>query len=232
MKSRLAIVDARCEETIIQRLSDFAEQTLPFRSEGITYDSISCHPDIFLYQEKQRVVVAPNAPQILTQTLQTLNIDFLVGKGEIGTQLHNSCLYNCVATDRHLFHRTGFTDERILQLNSTKQFVALPQSYTRCSMLALDNDHFITSDAGIDKQLKANGFHTFLFDPSAIRIAVHKNGFLGGTCGRHEDKILFLGNPLAHADGKDLCHFIEKIGLEVVSLANGPLYDGGGIFFL
>lgn len=232
MKSRLAIVDARCEKQIISRLHEYTEEVFLFRTEGITYESVSCHPDIFIFQESNHLIVAPNAPASLIETLTRLNIRFETGISNVGTQLSDSCFYNCIATTDHLFHRKGYTDESIQKYAQSKTFIPLPQSYTRCSMLALNEKCFITSDAGIDKQLRANGFETVLFSPNEIQIAVHKHGFLGGTCGRSDDKILFLGNPLLHQDGDKLCHFIEMNGLEVVSLCNSLLYDGGGIFFL
>lgn len=232
MNSKLVIVDSRCNKEIFNRLSDFSDNILPFRTQGVTYESISCHPDIFIYQDKEHLIIAPNAPQPLFKELEKLNIAYQIGNAPIGELLHDSCFYNCIATDSHLFHRQGFTDNIILRFNQQKKFVALPQSYTRCSMFALDSEHFITSDEGINKALQKNGFHSFSFSPEEIKIAVHRNGFLGGTCGRLDNKILFLGNPLAHPDGTRLCQFIEKNGLEVVSLSNGPLYDGGGLFFL
>lgn len=232
MKSKLAIVDARCDEEVFIRLGDFAEEVLPFRSERETYESVSCHPDIFLFQDKRHVVVAPNAPKQLSEKLLQTGIDHLAGCSEVGPLLRNSSSYNCVSTDTHLFHRRGFTEKTILSLNQEKTFVALPQSYTRCSMLALNQHTFITSDAGIHKVLQRQGFESFLFDPSEIRIAVHKNGFLGGTCGLWDGRILFLGNPLLHADGKELCRFIEKNELEPVALSEKKLYDGGGLFLL
>ncbi|MBP5457188.1 MAG: hypothetical protein J6Y37_11880 [Paludibacteraceae bacterium] len=232
MKSKLAVVDARCGKEILDRLALFAEEVHPFQTEGITYESISCHPDIFLYQDPQTIIVAPNAPQELFKKLYQLNISHKIGTSEVGSLLNNSCYYNCVATQHHLFHRENFTDPLIREANQGKVFVALPQSYTRCSLLALNDHAFATSDRGIEKQLNLHGFETFFFTPEEIKIAVHRYGFLGGTCGKWEEKILFLGNPLTHPDGAGLCHFIEKNNLEVVSLCNGHLYDGGGLFFL
>ncbi|MBO4805207.1 MAG: hypothetical protein J5554_04135 [Paludibacteraceae bacterium] len=232
MKPKLAVVDSRCEKEILERLALFAEEVYPFRTEGITYKSISCHPDIFLYQDPQETILAPNAPQELFEKLNQLNINYKIGTSAIGSLLTNSCYYNCVATQHYLFHRENFTDALIREANQKKEFIPLPQSYTRCSLLTVNDHAFATSDRGIEKELNAHGFENFFFAPDEIKIAVHRYGFLGGTYGRCEDKILFLGNPLTHPDGAGLCHFIEKNGLEVVSLCNGNLYDGGGIFFL
>lgn len=231
MKCKLAVVDARSDEGIVERLHDFAEEVFLFRSEGITYESISCHPDIFIYQNHDDVVLASNTPQPLLDKLQTLNIPYRLGNSSIGEVLRNSCYYNCVATDHAFFHREGFSDEVVLTLNKPKRVVSLPQSYTRCSMLALNNESFITSDAGIAKVLRREGYEVFFFDPRDIHIPVHAYGFLGGTCGKLGNQLLFMGNPLRHKDGAALCRFVEAHGVEVVALSDGYLYDGGGLFF-
>ncbi len=231
MKCRLAVVDARCGETIVERLHEYAEEVFLFCSENVTYESVSCHPDIFLYQDSRSLVLAPNAPKALLEALSAHSVPFVVGKSEVGFTLSDSCYYNCVATEQTFFHRKGFTDEVVGRMNAEKRFVELPQSYTRCSMLPISEEAFVTSDAGIHRVLLREGFSSFLFSPEKIRIAVHKYGFLGGTCGKMENKLIFMGNPLMHEDGASLCRFVEARGCEIVSLADQYLYDGGGLFF-
>lgn len=228
----IAIVDHRCSPNVQKQLLNYVGEVFPFRSEGITYESISCHPDIFLYQDKNHLIVAPNAPQELFDLLNSNNISYKIGQSVIGALLSDSCFYNCVSTTDAFFHKKGFTDPMIQNLNKEKRFIALPQSYTRCSMLPLSDKAFITSDAGIHNVLQREQISSFLFSPEEIRIAIHRNGFLGGTCGISNGKIFFLGNPLRHKGGRALCQFIEAAGLEVISLSDEMLYDGGGIFFL
>ena len=231
MKCRLAVVDARCDARLLSRLGEYAEEVFLFRTQGITYESVSCHPDVFVYQDSATTLLAPNAPQALAEKLASLAVPFHWGGSPVGESLKNSCLYNCVSTDTCLFHRKGYTDEALLALNRDKRFVELPQSYTRCSMFPLSDHAFITSDAGIHKALERAGFASFLFSPAEIRIPVHAYGFLGGTCGRWGDQLFSLGNPLRHKDGEELLRFVEANGLVPVSLSDDYLYDGGGVFF-
>lgn len=231
MKCRLAVVDARCDARLLSRLGEYAEAVFPFRTQGITYESVSCHPDVFVYQDSATTLLAPNVPQALAEKLASLAVPFHWGGSPVGESLMDSSLYNCVSTDTCLFHRKGYTDEALLALNRGKRFVELPQSYTRCSMFPLSDHAFITSDAGIHKALERAGFASFLFSPAEIRIPVHAYGFLGGTCGRWGGQLFFLGNPLRHKDGEELLRFVEANGLVPVSLSDDYLYDGGGVFF-
>ena len=111
------------------------------------------------------------------------------------------------------------------------QLVNIPQSYTRCSMFAIENN-IITSDKGIVKVLEKNDLEYFYFDPSDITIIDHKNGFIGGTMGATENKVFFLGNILKHKNGKALDKYLTKLDKEVICLGNDYLYDGGSIFFI
>ena len=231
MKCRLAVVDARCDAHLLSRLGEYAEELFPFRTQGITYESVSCHPDVFVYQDSTTTLLAPNVPQALAEKLASLAVPFHWGGSPVGESLKDSSLYNCVSTDTCLFHRRGYTDEALLALNRGKRFVELPQSYTRCSMFPLSDHAFITSDAGIHKALERAGFSSFLFSPAEIRIPVHAYGFLGGTCGRWGNQLFFLGNPLRHKEGEALLRFVEANGLAPVSLSDDYLYDGGGVFF-
>lgn len=232
MKSKLVIVDARCSSKIFENLSAYAEEIFRFQTTEVTYVSISCHPDIFIFQEREELIIAPNAPQNLFKKLDELAIPYHYGESKVGKELHNSCFYNALATPTCFFHREGFTDSVVWASQESKKKIFLPQSYARCSLLAISEDAFITSDAGIHKELQKHSFASCYFSPEDIKIETHRYGFLGGTCGLRQDKLFFLGNPLKHKDGKKLCDFIESYSLEIVSLSNDFLYDGGGVFFV
>ena len=231
-KHRIAIVDARCGGEIFKRLNAFVDFAFPFETNDITYKSISCHPDIFMYSDESKTIVAPNAPRTLIETMRRFQISFEFGSSEIGHDLTDTCFYNCISTPHFFFHKKGFTDGNILKSQTEKKFVELPQPYTRCSMMALGEKNIITSDQGICKSLSRQGFNVCYFSPEQIRIPTHKYGFIGGTCGVRNRQIFFLGNPLLHKDGRNLCQFIENSGYEIISLGNDYLYDGGGVFFL
>ena len=45
-----AIIDKRCSKEIKENLKQYVDAVFEFSTEGITYNSISCHPDIFIFQ--------------------------------------------------------------------------------------------------------------------------------------------------------------------------------------
>jgi len=227
-----AIVDARAPQKAIDTLKDYASDILLFNSKDITYNSISGHPDIFIYQDTNELIIAPNSPKILFDFFHSQNIRYKMGTTPIGTTSSDSVFYNCLSSGKYFFHKRNHSDDRIIQAVKNNIKIFLPQAYTRCSMIPIDANNYVTSDKGIEKVLINKGFNTFYFSPDKIQIQDHKNGFIGGTCGMYNDKIFFLGNILFHKDGEQLQKFLNNLNVEIVTLNDDYLYDGGSIIFV
>lgn len=228
----LAIIDSRSTKQAINNLKKYVTDVYTFQTNGITGNPISGHPDIFIYQEKNQLVVAPNAPVELFAFFENHNIAYLKGKRDVGHELVNSVQYNCLSTSQFLFHRSGFTDSAILKINKDKEFIQLPQAYTRCSLVHLCEDNYLTSDRGIEKVLLQRGLFCFYFNPEEITIQDHKNGFIGGAVGICGKRIFFNGNIELHADGQRLKEHLLNLGFDIINLSDEYLYDGGCIFFV
>jgi len=227
-----AIIDKRASQEVKDNLKLHVETIFEFSSEGIVYNSISGHPDIFMFQDGKTLIVAPNAPADLIAFLRDHHIVFEFGKKNVGEGLLESSLYNCLATDSHYFLRKGHTDASILTHCKNKNPVFLPQSYVRCSLFNLTEDNFITSDKGILKSLNSAALENFYFEPSKICIKDHAYGFFGGTVGKMNDTLFFMGDIFKHSEGIALSKYITENNLKYVCLGNDYLYDGGGIFFV
>ena len=57
------------------------------------------------------------------------------------------------------------------------------------------------------------------------------HGFIGGAMGFYSGKLFVLGNPDFHPWGKAFKTLIAKQNIELITLYEGPFFDGGGIFF-
>ncbi|MCP4255398.1 MAG: hypothetical protein GY775_18740 [Candidatus Scalindua sp.] len=227
-----AIIDSRSSEQTIEKIKDYVTDVYTFQTNGITGNSISGHPDIFIYQDKNKLVVAPNAPVGLFKFLDNNNIDYLRGERDVGHDLDNSVQYNCLSTPQFLFHMSGYTDSVVLEINQYKEFISLPQAYTRCSLVHLCKDNYLTSDRGIEKALLKRKLSCFYFNPDEIIIHDHKHGFIGGSIGIWGKRIFFNGNVDLHTDGHRLREYIRNLDFEIVNLSGEHLYDGGCIIFV
>ena len=74
-----AIIDSRSSGQAINNLQEYVTDLYTFQTNGITGNSISGHPDIFIYQSKDQLVVAPNAPADLFKFLDNNNIVYRKG---------------------------------------------------------------------------------------------------------------------------------------------------------
>lgn len=229
MSSPIAIIDARSPQEAIDNLAkDFS--VIPFLTKNTTYDSISGHPDIFITQRDDNYIVAPNTPKdVLNQLQEHNNIQF--GHSKVGTTLENSTYYNCLITKSLLFHKDGYTDKHILELNQEKKFINLPQAYTRCSLFEIAENVFITSDQGIAMVLDKLSVEYLYVSPTGITLPPYKYGFIGGCLGKYNNTIYINGSLSKHIDGEKIQSFILAHHCNIVELHSGELYDGGGIFF-
>lgn len=230
MSASIAIVDARAPKKAIRNLEKHFE-VFTFLSHNITYDAIAGHPDVFMFQGKEHLIIAPNAPADFLRFLEKKGIPFVMGDTLIGDNLRNTTAYNCIETETHLFHKKGFTDSKIIELVK-KPFIELPQAYTRCSMIALNNQAFITSDKGIEARLIESGFDCLCVNPENIVLPPYKHGFIGGCLGIIENNLFVIGSLDLLPDADRIRSFIEKRTIEPVELCDGGLYDGGGLFFV
>lgn len=228
----LAVIDYRTDKNTLTELSKYVDDIYLFRTEGITYNSVSGHPDIFIFQNYNNLIIAPNSPPSLFDILKKYEVKYTIGKISVGKSLIESVAYNCLSTKNYLFHKKTMTEKTILEAGRNLKFINLNQAYTRCSLISLKDDIFLTSDKGVEKIINKHKLKCFYFDPAEITIIDHKNGFIGGTAGVNENKIFFNGNINLHKDGKFLTNAINSLGMDIINLGNHRLYDGGGIFFI
>ncbi|MCK5825328.1 MAG: hypothetical protein KAG96_07985 [Ichthyobacteriaceae bacterium] len=227
----LAIIDSRSPKEAINNLKkEF--NVLEFESNNITYNEVSGHPDIFINQHLNNIIIAPNSPTLLVDFLFNNKVAFKYGEKSVGKELNNSTQYNCIISDDYLFHKKNFTDNSIKEICKNNELVNLTQAYTRCSLTMINQNNFITSDKGIYNTLTKYNFNTLLVSHKNIMLPGFKNGFFGGTNGIINNKLYIIGNLSFHEDGDAIKTFLNSNNIELVELYNGKLYDGGGIFFI
>ena len=225
------LADKRLGAERLYALAEY-DEVLPFETEGIVYDALSGHPDIFVCPLPHEIVVAPNLPARWTDSLRRFTtLPVVPGQTPVGDAYPASARYNlgfseaaCVGgaqTDPYLAEAAR---------KASRQWISVKQGYVRCNLLWIGAD-FVTSDRGIEKALRAAGHSGLWVDPAPVLLHGFPYGFIGGcagTDGRH----LFWTGALKHLGAetaKALRALAEKKGLETVELSQGPLIDGGGL---
>ena len=136
------IADSRMPEEAKKNLKKLGD-VLFLNPTEITYKSISAHPDIFFFQTKDGLIYAPNAPKKIVKELKKRKIKLTEGKKEVGKKYPETVPYNAVGIGDSLIHNLKHTDSTILSLY--ENHIHVNQGYTRCNLVALNENCFITS---------------------------------------------------------------------------------------
>jgi len=227
----LILVDKRAPEIARNNLEEYGE-VVEFYTEELVYEAIAGHPDIFITQIENLVVISPNLPDKFKILINKHKVNSVEGELPIGNKYPETARYNAASTDQYIIHNLAISDIQLLKASQGKTSIQVPQGYTRCNLVVLNENKMITTDKGIQKALISAGMDVMLVRSEGILLPGFSYGFIGGTCGIVENKILFLGSLKHHIDGNAIEAFIRKTGFEILELYDGPLFDGGGIFFL
>ena len=145
--------------------------------------------------------------------------------------------YNACCTGRYFIHNLKYTAPELLQFchlmvsGSGKALTAVDvsQGYARCSIVPVTETSIITYDQGITKACRKAGLEVLLIRPGHVLLPGYREGFIGGTCGRIGNQILFNGDLSAHPDFNAIRTFIKEKGLSCVWFDSYPLTDIGSI---
>jgi hypothetical protein len=106
------------------------------------------------------------------------------------------------------------------------------QGYTKCSTAVVSDNAIITADDGIAKKASESGIDVLkIINSSSVLLRGYDYGFLGGTCGLHEETLYFCGDIAAHPDYNKISDFCSSHNTKIYSLSDHQLEDVGGILF-
>ena len=227
----LILCDSKMPEMAKTKLAAYGE-IVEFATEGITYEAISGHPDIFFCPTPAGLFVAPNLPKKYFKMLNAKCINYTIGHLPVGIQYPDSARYNTLVAKKFIVQNDAISDATILKQNPNHEIINVRQGYVRCNLLALPNDSFITSDRGIEKSLFQHKLEVLFVDPSAVKLNGFENGFVGGACGIHENSLFICGSLTYFKESELILEFTEKAGVQIIELYDGRPVDVGTILFL
>lgn len=228
---KLIIADNRMPEqakSILTGMGDVAW----FETTGITYPAISGHPDIFMTQVNDKLIVAPNTPDYLKTLFQEKEINYFEGKREIGNSYPLTAHYNACVDNKLFIHNLQFTDKVLKEIAGNRKMIHVQQGYGRCNCLSLNGKSYICSDRSIEKALIREGENVLFVPADTIQLPGFSHGFIGGTAGITGNTVVFCGSLQYSGNGELLQNFILQNEMNIIELYSGPLIDVGSILFL
>lgn len=227
----LILLDRKMPETAKEKLAAYG-QIVEFATDGITYEAISGHPDIFFCPTPAGLIVAPNLPQEYFSILDQKHIPYLKGSLPVGKEYPETACFNSLVTGKFIIQNPTASDPVIHNLNPNFEIIPVNQGYVRCNLFALPNETFITSDRGIEKSLKQRKLEVLYIDPSSVRLEGFGNGFFGGACGLHGNTLFVCGSMKYVKEKSVVESFAVLAGVSIIELYEGKPWDVGTILFL
>ncbi len=175
----------------------------------LVYPQIASHADIYMCRLGDEIIHAKPS--------------------EIGYSYPDDIAFNAACTGRYFIHNTAYTAGRLLDAAKAKemQIINVKQGYAKCNTAVIDETSVITSDIGIYRAASTQ-LDVLPIRPGHIVLRGFDYGFIGGTCGRIGDEIVFNGDISAHPDYDEIQAFIESRGLNI-KYFDYPLEDIGSI---
>ncbi|MDO9257745.1 MAG: hypothetical protein Q7U54_19670 [Bacteroidales bacterium] len=227
----LILLDRKMPGAAREKLATYGN-IVEFATEGITYEAISGHPDIFFCPSPGGLIVAPNLPEEYFGILDQNSIHYHKGSIPVGREYPETARYNSLVTDKFIIQNPASSDPKILKLNAELEPIHTKQGYVRCNLIALSNETYITSDRGIEKSLKQRNLEVLFVDPTGVKLDGFKNGFFGGACGLFENTLFVCGSLKYSQEQAIIESFVGRAGVSIIELFDGQPVDVGNILFL
>ena len=229
--SVLIIINKILPEKAKKRLSEFGS-LIEVDTKNIVDDYLSGHPDVFFTLINNRLIYSPSLPANIITQLETNGVRLTQGKSFLKNTYPECAAYNAVVTKDLIIHKTDITDIIIKENCSFHKFINVNQGMTRCSLIPITDNAFITSDKGIFRTLKSEGYDTLLVGTEGIILPGKSYGLFGGTCGVYGKDLFLTGKLKYFGSGRLVSDFCNKHSINIIELYDGPLFDGGSILFV
>lgn len=233
-KVSLLAVDARLESNMKHNLRVRGLELLEIPSNNGLQNPVSGHPDMQMLHIRDDILVCqPQMPETLMERLLKIGFSLHPGVTQLKPAYPFDIAYNVAIIGKVAFHNTKHTDPVAKELleKCSIQLLHVNQGYTKCSILPVTPESFITADLSIARVASGNGFDVLLLPPQTnIRLKSLNYGFIGGTAGFINKNLLaFSGKLEALNDAETVKAFLMKHGVQWVDLGKEGIQDYGGL---
>lgn len=235
---KFALVDIRIKDEFADSLTAFGYEVIKLPPYSNLPSPLASHPDMLLHLSGKNLIT--NADyygenrDIFDRLEKEADINLIVSD-ELPTATYPSdAKYNALYLSGKVILRKKSVAREILSLADRcgLTIINTNQGYPACTTLPLSPTHIISADMGIIKVARKNGIDATPIENGDILLPPYEYGFIGGSSGVDGDTVFFLGDIKTHRSYDIIKGVTEELGLKIVSLGVGPLFDLGGIIFI
>lgn len=194
---------------------------------------IAEHTDISVFHLGQNKILLDYTQEELKPKLEAIGMEvILCGEKTESVRIYpRDCSLNCTMLGDALFAKKISIERKIPEFcdKTDIKLINVNQGYTKCSMLVIDENSFITDDESIYSKGLSNGFDCIKISKGSVKLGGFDYGFIGG-CGGPIDKkhLLFFGDITRHSDFDLIKSFLTYKNCTFDYLNDYPLCDIGG----
>ncbi len=189
---------------------------------------IGDHPDLSLFVlDSENIILAEEVCSYYKDKLPGKN---LIKGSSTSKKYPRDSIYNLLTFEDFYIHN-DFTEENIERSLKERNYKHLfvKQGYSRCSIIPL-RESLLTSDYGIYKSLR-NKVNIILLDNDKIELDGFDQGFIGGTCGLVQDKLIFTGDISRHKSFELIKKACDRENIKII-YPETPLVDIGSLIWI
>ncbi len=226
MKDKIFIISHK-DIDVINVLKAFGYECIDVINSPFVSEEINYHADVLYLKIDNKFYISScqkeNFECILNLGFEIEEIDFLKKGYQTESYL------NFIVNDEYVI-KNNKTALNINFLNKKEIFVN--QGYTRCSLISLNPNAYITEDLSIHKKLIQNNLDCLLIKKGSIKLDGYDYGFIGGASLylEKEKTLLFFGDIKDSVDKENIIKFLDKYGINPYFIKDKELIDlGSGI---
>ena len=138
---------------------------------------------------------------------------------------------NVVVMGKKIFGNVKYMCKEIADYckESGYELINVRQGYAACSTLVLNEKNVVTGDISIKNSMEKEGISVLLTDDKNIVLTGYDHGFIGGSTGVLDGKILVLGEAEKLDDFAKINALADTLEMEIFSILSGDVVDFGGI---
>lgn len=194
---------------------------------------LSGHVDLQLfYHDKKLFCHTRIDPDFIKKVSN--HVEVIISEIRLKSTYPGDIPFNIACTGKSAFHRLDATDTQAKSyLESAEiKLINVPQGYSKCSTLIVDEKSIITSDKSIHRAAESAGLSSLIIEPGYISLPGYTYGFIGGASGMYDDKVYFTGSLKDHPDNLRILEFIENRFKKAINLSQRKLIDLGSLIIL
>lgn len=224
------LINRDTKEEIVKNLKKFNIEIVLTKENTNILKPLSNHPDMLVhYLPNGDLVVERDNYDYYLENFKNFNI--IKSEKSLDSKYPKDISLNGANFKNLFIHNLKYTDKNLLDYYSKNNYklINVKQGYTKCNLL-IGKNVLITSDRDIYNKVR-DFEKILLIDHKQINLPGFNYGFIGGTSGLVNEKILFTGSLKNHSSCEDILEFLDKNNEDYVFLSEDDIIDYGSILY-